>query len=71
MFMREKAKALIKEKGRTRDWIASKCCVEPQTLNTYLSGSRQPSAAVLRLMSQALEVPESELWGDQQNKESA
>lgn len=61
MLNRDRAKALIKERGRTKDWIASQCCVEPATLKHYLNGHKNPSAAVLRLMAQALEVPESEL----------
>ncbi len=41
--------------------IADKCTIEVKTLQQYLRGNGKPSAPVLRLLAQVLEVPESEL----------
>lgn len=63
-------KQLIDKSGRTRKWLASQIRVEPETITHYLSGNRQPSAAVIKLLSMALEVPETEIWDDEKQQAS-
>lgn len=60
-FNRLKAKALIKEKGRTNEWIAKQCCTKPNYIGCILRGERNPSGPLVKLLAQALEVPVSTL----------
>jgi transcriptional regulator with XRE-family HTH domain len=55
MFNPDRAKQLIKERGRTRAWVADQCCVSMDSFAAYMCGARQPSQPVLKLMAQALE----------------
>lgn len=61
MWKYEKAKDLIKDRGRTREWVAKQSRITPEYLNLCLCGQRTPSAAVLALMALALDCDESEL----------
>lgn len=76
MFNRSKAQALKAAKGIQTKWLAQRCGVRSDTISAYLSEKRgsdgpNPSLAVVRLMAQALGVPESELWDEQEKKRSA
>jgi len=64
MWNRERAKELIKEKGRTREWLAKECRVNTSSLHACLNGSQNPSRAVIALMAIALNVDEFELFSD-------
>lgn len=60
-FNQEVAKRLMKEQGRTREWLAAQCRVKYDTFNHYLTGRRNPSPSVVALMAKTFGVPESEL----------
>jgi transcriptional regulator with XRE-family HTH domain len=60
-FNSTKAKALIDASPYKERVIAERCTIKLRSLKTYLRGDGTPSAAVVRLLAQALEVPESEL----------
>lgn len=57
----EAAKRLMKEQGRTREWLAAQCRVKYDTFNHYLTGRRNPSPAVVALLAQALKASETEI----------
>jgi transcriptional regulator with XRE-family HTH domain len=57
----EKAKELIKERGRTTEWVAERCGIEVTSLRNILRGDK-PSLPVIKLMALALDCAESELF---------
>lgn len=63
-FNIEVAKKLMKEQGRTREWLAAQCRVKYDTFNHYLTGRKNPSPSVVALMAQTFGVLESELTSD-------
>lgn len=69
MFNRLRALELLKERGRTREWVAKQCRVAPDTFTKYLLGNYNPSAPVVALMAQAFEVPEQDLYEQSEGKQ--
>ena len=62
MFIKETARRLKKEQGRETKWLADRCGVGPESMRFYLTGTRNPSLSVVKLMAIALGVDEKELW---------
>jgi transcriptional regulator with XRE-family HTH domain len=60
-FDSEKAKELIKRRGRTRDWIAKFCGIEVKSLSNILNG-KSPGRPTVKLLALALECDESDLY---------
>lgn len=60
----EFANAVIREHGRTREWLAPRVGVTKASLGQILTG-RKPGSQTLKLLAQTLGCSESELWGDQ------
>lgn len=60
-FAPERLEEIIETRGIRKKWIAEKMAIHPQTLYSYLNGSKVPSTAMLRLMAMVLEVSEDEL----------
>lgn len=64
MWKFERAKKIIVERGRTREWVARQSRISVRTLHECLAGRRSPSPAVIALMALALECDESELTSE-------
>ena len=60
-FDSEKAKVLIKTRGRTREWVAEQCGIAVRSLSNILNG-KTPSCRVIKLLALALECDVSELY---------
>jgi transcriptional regulator with XRE-family HTH domain len=71
MLSIERLKKALKDEGRTREWVADQCGIKIITLSSYLKGARQPSLSVVKLLSQTLRVPETELWAESENAKKA
>lgn len=61
-FNSERALALVSQSRFKRSAIAEDCCITEESLSHYLNGHGRPSKAVVKLLAQTLDVPESELW---------
>lgn len=70
-FNTGKAKILVESSRLKRAAIADECGVEVTTLTHYLNGHAVPGRPVVKLLAQTLEVPETELWLDNEDKKSA
>jgi transcriptional regulator with XRE-family HTH domain len=55
------ARKQLEKEGRTRKWVADQCGISQSMLSRLLSGLRQPSKPVRKLLAQALNVREEEL----------
>jgi transcriptional regulator with XRE-family HTH domain len=62
VWKHETARRLLKEQGRTREWLAQQVGLDEKSLGNVLRG-RKPSLPVIKLMAIALECEESDLYG--------
>lgn len=62
----KKAKELVRDSGRTREWIAEYIGIELQTLTKILNESARPSLPVIKLLAQAIGCKEDDLLGGNQ-----
>jgi len=58
---RKKFVNLIKEQGRTREWLADQCGISVGFFNVLVSGDRSPGRPVLKLLAYYLECTEADL----------
>lgn len=64
---RELALQLIEQEGRTKRWLSSYVGINLESLNHYLTGRRNPSRPVVKLIAQALNTEETILLGENQS----
>ena len=62
----EKIKGIISERGLKQSWLAEKCGVSPNTISALLTGKRDVSKSVKKLMAIALDFELSELSHQQE-----
>ena len=64
MFDWERARAIIRETGRRRDWLAEKSHISMPHLNKLLLGTAKPSKGTVALLAMSLDVDLDELWAE-------
>lgn len=57
-----RTRELIEINGRTRRWLAEKCGISLNYLNLILVGERSPRRPIVKLLAQALDVSEDDLF---------
>ena len=57
-----RAKQLMIERGRLKNWFANQLGLKPESFNVYLNGGSKPGRKKVQRLAELLEVPVSELY---------
>lgn len=58
---RERVRELIELEGRTQKWVAKQCGITDKYLSQILTGSRDPSLPVIKMLASVLKTDEGTL----------
>lgn len=58
---RERVRELIELEGRTQRWVAKQCGISDNYLSQILSGDRDPSLPVIKMLASVLKTDEDAL----------
>lgn len=67
-WQKSRARDLLKEEGRSQRWLADKVGSTPAYISHLLTGVKNPSLTMLKLMAIALETTEPYLMGTSEER---